>query len=218
MNYENEIWKDIIIEKNGIIYDYTGLYKISNYGRVKSLDRIDCNGKKQRGKILKFKKQKGGYLRITLCNGGKQEMFQVHRIVATAFIPNPDNLPVVNHKDENPSNNCVKNLEWCTVSYNNTYGSAANKRAEKLTGGKNPNSKKVKCIETNYIFDSIAEAKKWLGKGSIGACCRGEQATAGGYHWEYVQASTVEEEEEEVVKEERGGAIGTFADWMLLQP
>ena len=185
MDYENEIWKYIIIEKNGITYDYTGLYQVSSHGRVKSCDRIDCNGKKQKGKILKLKKQASGHLRVTLCNNGKQEMFQVHRLVANAFIPNPNCMPIINHIDENPANNNVENLEWCTVSYNNVYGSAAYKRSEKMTGGKNPNSKKVRCIETNYIFDSITEAEKWLGKHGIGSCCRSKQETCGGYHWEY---------------------------------
>ena len=109
-----EQWKDIIIEKNGVTYDYTGLYQVSNLGRVRSLG----NDKTRKERILKPKINNKGYLQVILCKNGKVKTFLVHRLVATAFIPNPDNLPVVNHRDENPLNNCVDNLEWCTQKYN----------------------------------------------------------------------------------------------------
>lgn len=118
-----EEWKDIIIEKNGVIYDYTGLYQVSNYGRVRSLDRIDARGHKLKGRILKIKPGKNNYMAAILYKNGKTKSFYVHRLVATMFIPNPNSLPFINHKDENPSNCYVDNLEWCTQQYNTQYSS-----------------------------------------------------------------------------------------------
>ena len=99
-------------------------YMISNYGRVKSLN-YRRTGKE---KILSLKKDKKGYYYITLSKDGIGRNYKIHRLVAQAFIPNPNNLPQVNHKDENPSNNCVENLEWCTNEYNLNYGKCQEKR------------------------------------------------------------------------------------------
>lgn len=100
-----EIWKDIA--------GYEGLYKVSNKGRVYN---------------LKFERFMGHisnkYMCVRLGKYGKQKNYKVHRLVAQAFIPNPDNLPFINHKDENKLNNCVDNLEWCTREYNVNYGTA----------------------------------------------------------------------------------------------
>ena len=134
-----EIWKDIIIQKNGIIYDYSGLYQVSNLGRVRSLDRVDSNGHKVKGKIMQYKPRKNGYVYATLCKDGKkQQQFLVHRLVATMFIPNPDNLPQVNHKNELKHDNVWTNLEWCTESYNANYGTRNERAGEKKKGEKNP--------------------------------------------------------------------------------
>ena len=130
----NEEWRDI--------EGYEGLYQVSNLGRVKSLR--DKNNKK-RELILKPKTMRNGYLKVDLCKNGKQKTFTVHRLVATVFISNPKNFPVVNHKDENKLNNNISNLEWCTVLYNNCYGTRL---------------KKVKCITTGEIFNSISKASK----------------------------------------------------------
>lgn len=175
-----EVWKDIIIEKNGVLYDYTGLYQVSNLGRVRSL---------KTNKTMKFGSGKGGYLRVGLHKNKKQEWYSVHRLVATAFVPNPNNLPEVNHLDENTSNNHVDNLEWCTRKENNDYGTR-NERVGKVLsktrkGSNNPKAKKVVCVETGQIFNCVKEAKQ-LYKGDISACARGKQKTAGGYHWQYV--------------------------------
>lgn len=109
-----EEWKDI----------YNGNYSVSNAGIVKSNERMintKTGMRRYKEKILTPELAEDGHLRVTLCDGGKQERVFVHRLVAEAFIPNYDNLPIVNHKDENPSNNAVDNLEWCTVAYNNAY-------------------------------------------------------------------------------------------------
>lgn len=112
-----EIWKPI--------KDYEGCYEASNLGRIRSLDRWVSNGKGIRlakGKVLHPTPKHHNYLTVLLSKDGVKKRRHVHRLVAQAFIPNPDDLPQINHKDENPINNCVDNLEWCTAKYNNNYG------------------------------------------------------------------------------------------------
>ena len=117
-----EEWRDI--------KGYEGLYQVSNLGRVRS-----------ERKILKGTPDKDGYLRVALCKNGTRKYFGIHRLVAIAFIYNTNNYPCVNHRDENKTNNRAKNLEWCTIAYNNCYGdrlkrvSEANKTSMK--GNKN---------------------------------------------------------------------------------
>lgn len=107
-------WKDI----------YNGNYSISNTGIVKSNERIintSTGIRKYKEKILAPEITSDGHLRVTLCDCGKHKRVFVHRLVAESFIPNPNNFPAINHKDENPLNNNVDNLEWCTIAYNNAY-------------------------------------------------------------------------------------------------
>lgn len=111
-----EVWRDIV--------GFEGHYQVSNFGRIKSLARR-TPGKHPTDQILKQSNDNYGYKIITLHNakaGITYKTFTVHRLVANAFIPNPKCLPEVNHIDEDKSNNCVKNLEWCTTKYNLTYG------------------------------------------------------------------------------------------------
>ena len=140
-----EEWKDI--------RDYEGLYQISNMGNVKSLGRwvnYKNKGKKwQEGKILKPLVDKEGYLKICLWKNGYIKHFRVHRLVAQAFIPNPKNYPQVNHKDENPSNNFVKNLEYCDAKYNSNYGTRNKRIAEKMKGKKLSEETKRKLSEAH---------------------------------------------------------------------
>lgn len=200
-----EIWKDIVIEKNGVVYDYTGLYQVSNYGRVKSLDRVDVRGHKIKGKVLKLGIYSKKYQNVVLYKNGKDKKFSIHRLVATAFIPNPDNLPIINHIDENPLNNCVDNLEWCSYRYNSNYGTRNERISEKLkgqqrseehkqklrdnhsdvSGDKNPRARKVICLETLQVFTTIKEAAGWC-SGNVKHCLRGITKSAGGYHWMYL--------------------------------
>lgn len=105
-----EIWKDI--------EGYEGCYQVSNFGNVKSLNYMHT-GKEQ---ILKLKTKKSGYLQVNLCKDGKIKTYTIHRLVAKAFVENPDNLPQVNHIDEDKTNNRFDNLEWCDQKYNNNYG------------------------------------------------------------------------------------------------
>ena len=113
-----EQWKPII--------GYEGLYEVSNFGNVRSLDRIVKRWKgysTKKGKIIiPFYESKKGYYQVTLIKDGKKKHYRVHRLVASAFLENPFNYTDVNHKDENKTNNHVDNLEWCTRKYNNNYG------------------------------------------------------------------------------------------------
>ena len=172
-----EVWKGIIIEKNGVVYDYTGLYQVSNLGRVRSLN-YNHTGKI---KELKLRPKKDGYIQVVLYKDGKSKQFYVHRLVATTFMPNDDpiNKTEVNHISEVKTDCSVDNLEWVTPKQNINHGTGK-KRASKAK------SKKVICIETGQIFDSIKEAQAWLNKGDVCACVKGRTKTAGGYHWQYV--------------------------------
>lgn len=128
-----EIWKDIA--------GYEGYYQVSNLGRVRSLDRyVATVGNKSgqrlvRGRIIKqtarYTNDVLGYYCVNLSKKGTDKLYTVHRLVATAFIPNPDNLPCVNHKDECKFNNRSDNLEWCTIGYNNSYGTARERSSQK---------------------------------------------------------------------------------------
>ena len=164
-----EIWKDI--------EGYDGIYQVSNFGRVRSL-------KWGKVKFLKPIDNKYGYLIVTLCKNSISKKYKVHRLVTQAFLPNPNNLPQVNHKDENPSNNIVSNLEWCDSKYNNNYGT----KNEKI-------SKVVIQIDKNTnvivnIFPSLMEAERQTGcsNSHICSCCKGERKTTGGYKWKYKES------------------------------
>lgn len=115
---KNEIWKDI--------EGYEGLYQVSSFGRVRSLDRSHRmkNGyvRSIKGRVLAQSIKNSGYYKVQLSKDGTQKTFMVHRLVAKAFIPNPDELETVNHKDENKLNNKASNLEWMNIKDNTNYG------------------------------------------------------------------------------------------------
>ena len=115
-----------MIEKFKPVKGYTGIYEISNLGRVKSLSRViernDGNTRVTEDRIILPFLTKCGYHQIVLCKDGVRKKHLIHRLVANAFIENPDKLPIINHKDENKLNNRVDNLEWCSAYYNLRYG------------------------------------------------------------------------------------------------
>lgn len=159
------------------IEGYEGIYQVSNYGNVKSLG----NDKTRKEKVLKPQKHNYGYLMVSLNKQGKHKLHFVHRLVAEAFIDNPNNYEEVNHKDEDKTNNSVINLEWCTRLYNHNYGTINQRIAESR-------SKPVICLETGKIYPSLKEVQRQLGfsQGNISNVCNGKQQTAYGFHWKYV--------------------------------
>ena len=181
MNGEN--WRDIV--------GYEGLYQVSNLGMIKSLDRIvSCRwgqNKRLNGNLLSMTPDPDGYLSVALSKQGKRKTYRVHKLVAQAFIPNPEKLPSINHKDENKTNNNVKNLEWCTVKYNNNYKDRQQKIAQKrkgvelpkIRGKNNGNAKKIICITTGKVFDTNKEASKFYNanSGSISGVCKRNKKT-----------------------------------------
>lgn len=187
-----EIWKDI--------KGYEGLYQISNLGRVKSVDKYDRLGRFWKGKILNPHKQLNCYLSVGLCKGGKMKTFYIHRLVAEAFIPNPNNYSIINHMDYNPSNNFVGNLEWCTYEYNNNYGTRNKKLSQSLKGHSisEQTKQKISQLKNKSVLQftkdgefvrewkSVKEAEETLGIYQISRCARCERKTAGGFKWSYL--------------------------------
>lgn len=160
-------------------------YMVSNLGRVKSLN-YNGTGKEQ---IMKQHKAAGGYLRIKLFKNKIPKSILVHRLVAMTFIPNPDNLPQINHKDENPENNCVENLEWCTSKYNINYGTRIEKYIKTNTNGKKSKQIIQYSLDGEFIkvWPSSHEVERQLGfrHGNVLNCCTGYQKTAYGFIWKY---------------------------------
>ncbi len=154
------------------IKGYEGKYAITSCGKVWSY---------KRKKFLKPIRNHKGYERVSLSTNKAGKNFPIHKLVATAYIPNPNNFPQINHKDENKENNSVNNLEWCTNKYNSNYGTRNIRMARAKW-------RKVLCIELNRIFDSEkqAEAELKIGVSRISECCSGKNKTAVGYHWKYV--------------------------------
>lgn len=188
-----EIWKDVV--------GYEGLYEVSNLGRVRSLDRVliykSGKHKPHKGRIMRLTLTSKGYPSVDLCKDGQVKKMLVHRLVAIAFLSNPNNYNVVNHKDETPSNNFADNLE-CTHQYNSTYGTCVIRRANTHRGMKHKFShhdkqwKKVsKCDnEMNIIttYDSITIASKETGNAIQGISLASKHSgkrKCGGYYWKY---------------------------------
>ena len=171
-----EIWKDI---------DGYPDYMVSNMGRVKSLERNVVKGKgglyKIEEKILKSIKKRDGYLQINLSKDGKQKTHLIHRLVAQAFLLNPNNLVEIKHIDEDKTNNRADNLEWCSREYNCNYGTR-NKRIsipilQLLLDGK---------LIRKWNSAREVERELNIAHNQITACCKGKYKTAGGYKWGYV--------------------------------
>lgn len=172
----NEVWKDI----DG----FNGLYQISSHGRIKSFRK----GKRfhsQEEYLLSPTITDNGYESVTLYLAPKnRHKFLVHRLVALTFIPNPNNYSSVNHKDENKRNNHVDNLEWCTISYNNAYGTA--RIRQRLTVG-HPVQQLTLDGFPLAIYNSSGIASELLGipKEGIKSCCAGKIESSYGYIWKY---------------------------------
>ena len=129
--------------------------------------------------------QKNGYAYVSLYKNKSLKAMRLHRIVATAFIPNPDNYPVINHIDENKANNMVENLEWCTHKYNSNYGNRIEKTVSPL---RKPIGKYGSNGNLLKVYKGINEAARVenLSAGDICMVCKGQRIKAGGYKWGYI--------------------------------
>ena len=179
----SEVWKPI--------KGYEGIYEVSDLGRVRSLPRMLTDSKGRRHpvpmKILKMHDRKG-YDSVTLQDMGRKTIMSVHRLVAMAFIPNPDNLPVINHRDENPKNNQVSNLEWCDISYNTRYGTGVERAQAKHVYHRKAVEQLTKDGQHVATFKGVKEAARATGADAsvIVRVCKGRNETAGGYRWKYL--------------------------------
>ncbi len=161
-----EIFKDI--------KGYEGLYQVSNLGRVKSFNR----GKER---ILKPCLDRYGYFHVTLSKNGKQKGCTIHRLVATTFIPNPNNLPQINHIDGNKTNNKIENLEWCTAQENVTHRDIINPRVNKIEG--------INILTGEaFIFQNAKLAGDFVGGNNTNVIkvCKGKKKTYKGFKWRYL--------------------------------
>lgn len=191
MSMKVEIWK--------CIPGYEKLYEVSNYGAVRRVEGYRSDGRKHAGHILKQTLSPSGYLVVSLSKEGESKQFRVHRLVALAFLPNPNNYQQVNHKDEDKTNNCLDNLEWCDAKYNTNYGtghfraamSHTGKKHLSVTGGNNPDARKINQIslDGDFIrsFAAMMDAERLLNIShkDISLCCQGKRNTAGGFRWSY---------------------------------
>lgn len=175
-----EIWKDI--------KGWEGLYQISNMGRIKSLSRYRYCGKlNSKPQLMDMKIMKpsirGGYEIVSISREGKVESFSVHRLVGKHFIPNPNNYPEINHKDEVKTNNNVNNLEWCTKAYNMKYGTLGERISKSL-------SKIVHQYDLDNNLVNIWSSTREVNEhgfhhSNVASCCRGERKTHKGFVWKY---------------------------------
>ena len=191
-----EVWRTAVYDGE----PYEGLYKVSNLGRILSLNYRNT-GKPD---LMTPGEHTDGYLKIVLSKNRKRKTCLVHRLIAETFLPNPENKPQVNHKDEDKTNNFVflnedgsvdkekSNLEWVTAKENNNYGTR-NERAGKAISKANTNGKKSKPVlqlslsgELIKEWPSVGECERnGFNRGYVAACCRGVYESAYGFRWEY---------------------------------
>jgi hypothetical protein len=187
---EIDIWKDVV--------GFECSYEVSNTGKVK---------RKETGKILKLTLNNSGYYQITLHKNREKMTIRAHQLVAKAFLPNPNNLPCVNHKDEIKTNNDVENLEWCTFQYNINYGTALkratqNRNYEEITEkAAMSRSKHINQYDINGNFIAtwknayVAEQHGYR-RDSIIDCCKGKHEFHQGYKWEYEKSEEKQQREQ----------------------
>ena len=173
-SYKQETWADIL--------GYEGLYKVSSTGRVKHVAFIRDGVRKCRFPeyMLSAKPNSHGYIQYHLSKNGRVKAYQAHRLVAMAFISNPANKPVINHRNGVKTDNRVENLEWSTVSENTKHAHAV---LGKYWGIRKI---KVRCVDTNIVYESTYEAERMTGvrNTNIRKVLSGERPMAGGLRWE----------------------------------
>lgn len=180
---KNEIWKSVV--------GYENLYEVSNFGNVRSVERYvkytkwkkENQFQLRKQKLLKQVKMRNGYMRVEMSDNGKHKLNLVHRLVAQAFIPNPNNCSQINHKDGNKENNFVDNLEWCSCKENMKHA-----WRNGLYSGKR--IAQYKNNELIAIYDNVVSAVRTLGYNNsgqnIGKVALGKRKSAYGYQWKYI--------------------------------
>lgn len=180
---KEELWKPVL--------GYEGFYEVSNLGRVRSLNRPTKNRNKlAKGRILKGKISSNGYPTVHLSLNGIANWIHIHRLVALAFIPNPDNLPMINHLNEIKTDNRVENLEWCTALHNNNWGTRTIRSSlSKINHPKRSMPVIQLSLDGSFVaeYPSIREAERLtkIDFSSIRCCAHHYISTAGGYKWEF---------------------------------
>lgn len=177
----NEEWKSVV--------GFEEAYEVSNKGRVRSKTRLvggNCGSLwKRKGKIRNVYTNKRGYKNVVLYFDGKMQRCSVHRLVAMAFLENPYNLPFINHKDENPSNNNVENLEWCTAQYNSVYGHASEKRVKHCCIPVAMCDNSWKVLKT-FPSSSAAGREMSCDNSAILKCCKGLKKQVAKHKWKFI--------------------------------
>jgi len=189
---------DIVYEEWRDVIGYEGLYKVSNLGRVKSLERIvtDRNGVEMPfpSVMKKNTKSKTGYWHVNLWKDNKVKFKKVHRLIAEVFIPNPENKPQINHIDSNRLNNEISNLEWCTASENTIHAVRLGRIKSPMVGTKglyHSNNKPVIQLSKDgepikeFISQMAASIELGISHSKISLCANGKRETTGGYKWKY---------------------------------
>lgn len=176
------------------IKGYEGRYEVSDCGNVRSLvfysPKRNEYMKRKYPRLLRQNTTHDGYKRVSLSDKCKMKSFTVHRLVAFAFLPNPNNYPAVNHKDENTANNHVENLEWCSNKYNSNYGTLPQRISTRLYEHHHLAKPVVQMSlngEVIATFPSTREAARTVGVRceNITRCCKGKYHQAAGYKWKY---------------------------------
>lgn len=183
------------------VVGYEGSYEVSSMGTIRSLDRINSRGSWIKGRLMKPYMNQYGYMKVKLRIKGEQTGYSVHRLVAQAFITNPDDKPQVNHINENKTDNRVSNLEWVTIRENAVHGT----RIQRITANTDyvkrvANTdyvliarKQAKAVTATHLrsgevlyFPSMREAQRnGFNSSAVSKCCKGERAYHKGYVWEY---------------------------------
>ena len=178
-----EVWK--------YVAGYEGLYQVSNKGNVYRVYRTRALGRKRGGRMLKPGYTSRGYLQVNLYKNGKPKSRTVHRLVAETFLPNPNGLPQVNHRDEVKDNNNVENLEWCTSKYNNSYGTRLERLSKKVravnikTGEVVKFNSLIEVERKGYNASAVSKACRGTYKARTGKLVGGDGRTYRGFRWYY---------------------------------
>lgn len=184
--------EDYIFERWKPIEGYEGLYEVSDWGRVRSVERIDCRGQRRKPKIRKTFKDKWGYMQVLLSKDGVKEHKKIHRLVVEAFIENPNNYPCVNHKTECKCFNHISSLEWCDGYYNHNYGTIGSRISDSQKNRRDCSKPVIQLdMDGNVIqwFPSAKEAERQtcVNSGGIIQVCKGRYRQLNGFRWMYAK-------------------------------